>query len=277
MFINFNFEQELLIINNMDTLKEVSSLNNPLIKQINELKKKSSKRKQLNLCIVEGQKEIEIALSSGLELKNLLIRKISYDSNNFIEINNNKKIICSDSIIKKLSLRESTNDYVAVFKTKNYELCDIKISDNPLVLILENIEKPGNIGAVLRTCDAVGVDLILFTEMMTDIYNPHIIRNSLGCVFTQSIIYCSNEEALKYCIDNAIELNVTYLGSPESAYNQDFKKSTALVFGNEHTGVSEFWQDKKTIKIPMNGEIDSMNISSSVAVIAFEVFRQRLT
>lgn len=260
----------------MDSIKEISSHQNVLIKELLELKKKSSKRKLSNLCVVEGQIEIEIALNSDLDLRSLLIRKSQYDKNHFSKIQNDKKIYCSDSIIEKLSLREHTNNFIAVFYTKTREIESLNLSDNPLVLILEYIEKPGNIGAILRTCDAVGVDAVLFTELKTDIYNPHIIRNSLGCVFSQNIVSCSNTKALKFCKTNNLDIHVTYLESGQSVFRQNFNRPTALVFGNEHTGVSEFWLQENTIKIPMNGKIDSMNISNSVAILAYEVFRQRL-
>ncbi len=258
-------------------MKEISSTQNQLVKDIIELKTKSSKRKEKQLCIIEGQKEIEIAIESGIFIEKLLVDKSISSIPKLFESNIQEIIFCSSDVMEKIAIRDLKSKFVAIAKTKYLSLNDINLSDNPFVLILENIEKPGNLGSLFRTSDASNVDLIICTEMQTDLYNPNVIRNSLGCVFSKQIVFCNNHEALNFCKKNKINTQATFLHTDFYYYEQDFIKPTALIFGTESTGISDFWQqyaDYK-IKIPMLGKIDSMNVSNSASILLYEVVRQR--
>jgi RNA methyltransferase, TrmH family len=259
-------------------LKEITSSQNPLVKDIIELKSKASKRREKKRCIIEGQKEIEIALESGLVIEKLLVDKSIHSIPDFFQDKIQEIIYCSTDVMEKIAIRDLKSKFVAIAQTKYLQLSDVKLSNNPFVLILENIEKPGNLGSLFRTADASNVDLIICTDMQTDLYNPNVIRNSLGCVFSMQIIFCTNQEALDFCLENKITTQATFLHTDFYYYQQDFALPTALIFGTESTGITEFWQtngDYK-IKIPMLGKIDSMNVSNSASILLYEVVRQRI-
>lgn len=259
-------------------MKEITSSQNPLVKDIIELKSKASKRREKKRCIIEGLKEIEIALESGIVIEKLLVEKSIQSIPELFQNQIQDIIYCSTEVMEKIAIRDLKSKFVAIAQTKYLQLSDIKLSENPFVLILENIEKPGNLGSLFRTSDAANVDVIICTDMQTDLYNPNVIRNSLGCVFSKQIVYCTNQEALDYCIQNKIETQATFLHTDFYYYQQNFKKPTAIIFGTESTGISDFWQNNADykIKIPMLGKIDSMNVSNSASILLYEVVRQRI-
>jgi RNA methyltransferase, TrmH family len=256
--------------------REISSTQNPLVKEVLELKSKPSARRFHNRCIIEGQKEIEVALASGIFIEKLLVKEQSEIPKAFSPIKD--LYYCNQAVMEKIAIRESTQKFVAIAKTRSLFLDEVKLSENPFVLILENIEKPGNLGSLFRTSDAANVDVILCTNMQTDLYNSNVIRNSLGCIFSKQIVYCTNEEAIDFCREHKIDIHATYLHTEKDYYQQDFKKPTAIVFGTENSGISEYWINNADhqIKIPMLGKIDSMNVSNSASILLYEVVRQRI-
>lgn len=258
--------------------KNISSPQNPLFKKIIKLKK-SKERKQENLILIEGLREIIIALKAGVNIKNLIfdteIKEIneklkkSIDKNNFINIDHN--------LFEKISLRENPDGYLAIAEPKKNDLHSYKVKKDPLILILEDLEKPGNFGAIFRTADVFGVDAILICEPRTDIYNPNIIRASLGTVFTNQIFICSKNGALDWLKKNKIAVMATTPHSDNNFYKINYKKGVAIAIGSEDKGLSkEFMEtaDKK-ILIPMNGKINSLNASVSAAIVLTEANRQR--
>jgi TrmH family RNA methyltransferase len=260
-------------------LKEIQSTQNQLVKSIVELKYKAAKRKELGLCIIEGQKEIEIAIASGIEIEKLLIEKSLTDVNTSIKEAAKEVYECSTEVMEKIAIRDVKSSIIAVAKAKYLKLADVVLRPKPFVLILENIEKPGNLGSLFRTADAANVDVILCTEMQTDIYNHNVVRNSLGCVFSKQIVSCTNQEALTFCQKHSVQIYPTYLHTEKYYYQEDFTQPSAIVFGTESTGISEFWASHADhcIKIPMLGKIDSMNVSNSASILLYEVVRQRRT
>jgi RNA methyltransferase, TrmH family len=262
-------------------LKEITSTQNPLVKKVIELKTKASSRREEGLCIIEGQKEVEIAIQSGIQIVELLIdHSFAEEFKKFAWIDQSSDIYsCSSTVMEKIAIRDTKQKILAIAKTKNLPLSEVKLSSVPFILIIENIEKPGNIGALLRTSDAANVDAILCTNMQTDLYNHNVIRNSLGCIFSKQVVLCSNEEALTFCQKNKISTYATYLHTDKNYYEHDFKKPTAIIFGTESTGISDFWRDHADhlIKIPMLGKIDSMNVSNSASILLYELVRQRIT
>lgn len=255
----------------------ITSLQNPSIKKVIELRAKASKRKKENLCVVEGWIEIDIAIQSGFIPVGFYFEKD--DENRFIEKYENRfqDIInfVNSIITEKIATRKG--EIIGLFECKNHSEQELQLPENPFVLILENIEKPGNLGSLFRTSDAAGVDLIICTEMQTDIYNPNVIRNSLGTVFSNQIISLSNEETYAFCKRNKINVVTTYLHTTSDYYHINMKNATGIVMGNEHSGISDFWKENSNelVKIPMNGAIDSMNISNAAAIMMYEVVRQR--
>jgi RNA methyltransferase, TrmH family len=260
-------------------MNEISSLQNQLVKTIVDLKAKASKRRSEKKCIIEGWKELEVAIESGVVIDKILIDRQFVEEFSSQPLLENKEIyLCTKDVMEKITIRDNREKILAIASITYNSLKDVELSEKPIILILENIEKPGNLGALLRTADAAGVDLILYTNGQTDIFNHNVIRNSLGCVFSKQIVACSNEEALAFCKKHAIKTFATYLHTDQYYYSHDFQTPTALVFGTESTGISPFWiaQADTVIKIPMLGKIDSMNVSNSASILLYEVVRQRL-
>ena len=258
----------------------VSSLQNPKIKNLVKLQKASERNAQ-NVFIVEGLKEINLAINAnyipqsvfwcpemGLREKELL---------HLFNLCKNVYSISKDAF-EKIAYREGSDGLIVVFEQQKQSLQSIKLSSNPLIIILEAVEKPGNLGAILRTADAANVDLVIICDPRTDLFNPNVIRSSIGCLFTNQIVACSNNEALVWLKKNKIKSYAAALVKGSKPYHTfNFKTRTALIMGTEADGLSDFWlanADEKII-IPMQGKIDSLNVSVSTAIIVFEVIRQR--
>jgi TrmH family RNA methyltransferase len=166
---------------------------------------------------------------------------------------------------------------LAVAEQKVHEITNIKLSASPLVLILESVEKPGNLGAILRTADAAGIDAVIICDPLTDFYNPNVIRSSIGCVFTTQIASATSEDTIQWLKKNGISIYCTYLKASKQYHLVDYKIPSAIVMGTESTGLSDLWVERSdaNIIIPMHGKIDSMNVSTAAAVVVFEAKRQR--
>jgi TrmH family RNA methyltransferase len=260
---------------------KITSLQNPRIKQVVQLQK-AAERKTTGSFVIEGQREIFLAKHSGYIIKTVFYCNeltTVWDEKYPLKIEEiaSELISISKEVFEKIAYRENTSGLVAIAETKHNQLKDIKLPETPLVLVLENIEKPGNIGAILRTADAANIDAILICNNQTDLYNPNTIRSSVGCVFTNQIVSCANEDALAFLLANNISIYTTYLEAEQYYYHTNFNKPSAIVMGSEANGVTPFWLENANakIKIPMNGKIDSINVSTAAAIIIFEAKRQR--
>jgi len=259
-------------------MKKIMSTQNHLVKLLASLRDKSKSRQEKNQFLIEGKREIDLSINGGYEIEKILVYeglckisdlKISKD----IEI-----VEISKEIFEKLSYRKSFDGLLALANKKKHSLFNLRISDNPLILVVENIEKPGNLGAVLRTCDAAKIDAVLIADQGVDIYNSNVIRSSVGCIFTNQIGIGSSKEIFDYLQAKNVNIYAAVLQEKPSSYDSiDYNKPTAFVLGNEAEGLSSFWRNELTKKIiiPMQGEIDSMNISVSAAILIFEAKRQR--
>ncbi len=262
--------------------KQISSTQNPLVKELLQLKEKSRARKKTGLFLIEGQREILLALKGNYEFKKILftpeIISIS-ELENLIDINSVECIEITLEVYEKLAYRSSTEGVIAVAKTEQLSVEKLNFSTStPLVLVAEAPEKPGNIGALLRTADAANVDAVIIANPKTDIYNPNIIRSSIGCVFTNQIATGTTIEIIDYLKSNNISLYTAALTENAKNYiSQDYKNATAIVVGTEATGLTEEWLNSATqsIIIPMQGAIDSMNVSVAAGILIFEAKRQR--
>ena len=184
----------------------------------------------------------------------------------------------SKDVYARIAYREKTEGLVALGKSKSHALDSLQFSTkNPLVLIAESPEKPGNVGAILRTADAAALDAVIVSNPRTDLYNPNVIRSSLGCIFTVPVGQGSNEEVLNFIKDRGFNIYTAALNAAISYNEVDFSGPTAIVVGTESTGLTSEWLDAadNNILIPMRGEIDSMNVSVSAAILIFEAVRQR--
>lgn len=257
---------------------KITSTQNPKIKSLLSLEKPRERRKQC-LFIVEGAQEVRMALEAGYKIGNIFYCEEIIDLTESGDLLRDDKLLVpvSREVFDKIAIRESTGGILAVAEQKAHRLEDIVLNKIPLLLILEAVEKPGNLGAILRTADAAGVDAVIICDPQTDFYNPNVIRSSVGCVFTKQIAAASSEDTIDWLRKNNIQIYCTYLKASHPYHEIDFKQSSAIVMGTEATGLSDIWVKNATanIIIPMLGKIDSMNVSNAAAVVVYEAMRQR--
>lgn len=272
-------------------IQEITSAQNPKLKEVVQLLEKSKERRARGLFVVEGVREVVACLKNGYKLKSVFFNSSILSSQQIADIMKDERgslaetegvslFSLSPQAYSKIAYRENTEGVVAVIEEKPLALENVAFGKkwkNPLVLIVESVEKPGNLGALLRTADACGVDAVLVCDPLTDLYNPNLIRSSLGGIFTNQVVACSSEDALKWLRKNNITIFTAQLQDSEWYYDTDMVQPTAIVMGTESTGLTDFWRNEANakIKIPMLGELDSLNVSVSAAVLCYEAVRQR--
>ncbi|UUC45492.1 TrmH family RNA methyltransferase [Flavobacterium cerinum] len=260
-------------------MKQISSVQNPLIKSLIQLQDKAKNRKQSGTFVIEGQREIMLAQKGGYQLITVLFSPeiITHQQVQELIDPNTDLIEISKEVYQKLAYRDTTEGIIAVAQSKSLQLSDLQLRKNPLILVAEAPEKPGNIGALLRTADAANLDAVIIANPKSDLYNPNIIRSSVGSLFTTQIATGTTAEVIDYLNANHIAIYCATLQDSTYYHTQDYTGSTALVVGTEATGLTDEWRvaSKKNIIIPMEGEIDSMNVSVAAAILLFEAKRQR--
>ncbi|WP_033961392.1 TrmH family RNA methyltransferase [Psychroserpens jangbogonensis] len=260
--------------------KEITSTQNPLVKQILVLKEKSRERKKTGLFLIEGQRELSLAIKGHFEIKTLLYYPefISVEQLEQFSSLISDTIEISKDVFQKLAHRNTTEGIIAIAKSKSHLIENLQLDHkNSLILIAEAPEKPGNIGALLRTADAAKVDAVIIANPKTDLYNPNIIRSSVGCLFTNQIAMGSTTEIIEFLNQNNINTYCAALQASTDYHTQNYTKPTAIVVGTEADGLTNEWLEASTqnIIIPMQGEIDSMNVSVAAGILIFEAKRQR--
>ncbi|OEK08741.1 rRNA methyltransferase [Flavivirga aquatica] len=261
-------------------MKEITSIQNSFIKQLTQLKDKSRERRKTGLFLIEGVRETTLALKGGYEIETLLFYSglISEKQISDLITSQTNLIEVSKEVYEKLAYRDTTEGLLAIVKNKTHAINDLKFNTKtPLILVAEAPEKPGNIGAILRTADAANADAVIIANPKTDLYNPNIIRSSVGCLFTNQIASGSTTEIIKFLKAKSINIYCAALQASVAYHTQDFIKSTAIIVGTEATGLSHEWlkNSNQNIIIPMQGEIDSMNVSVAAGILIFEAKRQR--
>ena len=275
----------------MKPLKEnlIQSTSNPRIKEVAALQEKHSLRKEKQLFVVEGVREVFNCVQNGYEVVSLFFSSaiVSREllSPILLGIPNECVWEVTPNVYEKIAYRSGSEGIVAVVKYKACGLTDLdkvladlkKKSENPLIIVAEGVEKPGNLGAILRTADAVGAHAVMFCDCTTDLYNPNLIRASLGGVFTQKIVCCSSSQAIEWLKKNGIVIYTAQLQDSEYYYNTDMTRACAIVVGSEADGLTNPWREasNEKILIPMLGQLDSLNVSVSAAVLCYEALRQR--
>lgn len=256
----------------------ITSTQNPKVKSLLALEKPRERRRQ-QLFIIEGKKEIGLALKAGYKIGNLFYCVDIFPETDLKSLRIEDKFLVpvTQEVFDKIAMRENSGGVVAVAEMKTHRLEEIKLSKTPLVLVLESVEKPGNLGAILRTSDAAGVDAVIICDPQTDFYNANVVRSSLGCVFTKQLASASSDETIAWLKKHKISIYCTYLKASQPYHQVDFQKPSAIVMGTEATGLSDEWvkNSDANIIIPMHGTIDSMNVSTAAAVVVFEAVRQR--
>lgn len=261
----------------------ITSAQNPKIKTLLELQEKSKARRREGLFVVEGARELIHCISAGYQIHTLFICMDILSEEALAEIDealSGKRCGCFSipkHIYEKVAYRGSTEGVIAEFKCKSHTLEDLNIKENPLVVVLESVEKPGNLGAILRSADASGVDAVIVCDPLTDLYNPNLIRSSIGGIFTVQTAATSSDEAIKWLKERNIKIYTAQLQDSEWYYDTDMTSGTAIVMGTEATGLTDAWRKAADahIKIPMLGRLDSLNVSVSAAILMYEAVRQR--
>ena len=227
----------------------ITSLQNNSVKRVVALQQKSSERRKQCLFVVEALPAAE----------------------NTIEV--------SRAVYEKIAYRGSTEGMIAEVRVRSLSLDDLHLGESPLIVVLESVEKPGNLGAVLRSADAAKADAVIVCDPLTDLYNPNLIRSSIGAIFTVPCVACSSEECIRFLKSKGIRILTAQLQDSELYYETDMTCGTAIVMGTESTGLTNVWREAADahIRIPMLGQLDSLNVSVSAAILLFEAVRQRLS
>ena len=254
----------------------ISSSQNPKVKHLLALQQKSQLRRKEGLIVVEGARELGHCIDAGLKPKTIFycpalfnIDKLSTNDAQLIEV--------SQEVYDKIAYRGSTEGVIAIVQGHQLTLNELELGDNPLIIVLEGVEKPGNIGAVLRSADAAQATAVIVCDPLTDLYNPNLIRSSIGAIFTVPCVACSSDECIEFLKTNNITILTAQLQDSELYYNTDMRQGTAIVMGTEATGLTNAWREAADahIRIPMKGALDSLNVSVSAAILLFEAVRQR--
>lgn len=180
-------------------------------------------------------------------------------------------------VYEKMAYRGGTEGVMAVVKSKERRLDELDLNENPLIVVVERVEKPGNLGAILRSADAAGADAVVVCDPLTDLWNPNLIRSSIGAVFTVPCVACGSEECIEFLKAHGIQILTAQLQDSELYYDTDMRRGTAIVMGTEATGLTDVWREAADahIRIPMLGRLDSLNVSVSAAILLYEAVRQR--
>ena len=282
-------------------METITSAQNPKIKNLLLLQEKSRARREQGLFVVEGRRELEHCLEAGYKVRTLFVCPEIFGSiadegtvgpaaegrgrgrseaeaiSDTIPSSAEAVIEIPEALYRKVAYRESTEGIIAEVEYKEQGLQDLNLPDNPLIMVLEAVEKPGNLGAVLRSADAAGAHAVLICDPLTDLYNPNLIRASIGAVFTVPTVACSSEEAIAFLQGRGIQILTAQLQDSSLYYDVDMRRGTALVMGTESTGLTDVWRKAASahIRIPMLGRLDSLNVSVSAAILLFEAVRQR--
>ncbi|MGE0268738.1 MAG: TrmH family RNA methyltransferase [Candidatus Omnitrophota bacterium] len=253
----------------------ISDIQSESVIEVNRLRTRDY-RKLTGLVIVEGYPEVNRAVRAGVPVEVLYIcpeifmpADGEFSGLNVVEV--------TKDVFAKMAFGSRLKGILALCKPVQPHLSDIILGEQPLIVILENVEKPGNLGAVIRTCDGAGVDAVIMCDGQTDIYNQHVVRSSIGTIFCVRTVGASKEDLYEYLQSNKIRLFAATAKAEALYTDADFRGSTAIILGNEHHGVSSFWQERcdRSIKIPMLGQASSLNVTVSASILIYEARRQR--
>lgn len=286
-------------------IETITSAQNRKVKELLTLVEKSKARSAAGLFVVEGQRELGHCLDAGFIPETLFIcGEVMAVQNNAVNVAKTGHLAENiegkdglDALVakaealnprlgvvqipaflyEKVAYRGSTEGIIAEVHSVPRSLDDLRLGESPLVMVLESVEKPGNLGAVLRSADAAGADAVVVCDPLTDIWNPNLIRSSVGAVFSVPVAVCTSADAIAFLKERGIRILTAQLQDSEWYYDTNMTGATALVMGTESTGLTQAWRDSADahIKIPMLGRLDSLNVSVSAAVLLYEAVRQR--
>lgn len=270
------------------TMETITSLQNAKIKQLLQLQQKSQERRKAGLFVVEGRRELMHCLEAGFTVDTVFwCPQVETATEPMPPVPDGVRTIeVSKAVYEKIAYRGSTEGVVAEVRTRQLTLDDLPLTAGaraaspataPLLVVLERVEKPGNLGAILRSADAAGVTAVIVCDPLTDLYNPNLIRSSVGAIFSVPTVACSSEACIAYLKAHGIQILTAQLQDSSLYYDTDMRRPTAIVMGTEATGLTPQWREAADahIRIPMLGRIDSLNVSVSAAILMYEAVRQR--
>ncbi len=266
-------------------MEVISSAQNPKIKELLALQQKSKLRRSEGLFVVEGRRELEHCLQAGFSIRTLFVcREVFSAAEDTPQVNSlaegdisKNLVLVSPEVYSKVAYREGTEGIIAEVYSKPQGLSELNLPENPIIIVLESVEKPGNLGAVLRSADAAAASAVIVCDPLTDLYNPNLIRASIGAVFTVPVAVATTEETIAFLKGKGIKILTAQLQDSSLYYSEQMSGPTAIVMGTESTGLSQAWRAAADahIRIPMLGKLDSLNVSVSAAILLFEALRQR--
>ena len=258
---------------------KISSLQNTKVKQLVALQQKSSERRKQGVFVVEGIRELQHCLNAGYTINSIFFCPELTDTGALSSLlsESTASYEVSPEVYEKIAYRGSTEGVIATVQSKQLALKDLHLSQQPLLIVLESVEKPGNLGAILRSADAAGADAVIICDPLTDLYNPNLIRSSIGAIFSVPCIACSSDDCINFLKQNNINILTAQLQDSKLYYDTDMTCGTAIIMGTESTGLTDVWRKAADahIRIPMLGQLDSLNVSVSAAILLFEAVRQR--
>ena len=255
-------------------METISSAQNPKVKLLQQLQQKSQERRKHGLFVVEGRREVERCVEKGYELDTVFVCPEIYGDTWH---GTGRVVELTTAIYDKVAYRGGTEGVIAEVRMREHTLDSLHLPDDAFVVVLESVEKPGNLGAILRTADAAGVDAVIVCDPLTDLYNPNLMRASTGAFFSVPCIACSSEDCIRFLKQHGIQILTAQLQDSSLYYDVDMCRATAIVMGTEATGLTNQWREAADshIRIPMLGIADSLNVSVSAAVLMYEAVRQR--
>lgn len=261
-------------------MADISSIQNPRVRQVAQLLEKSRARKSAGLFAAEGLNELRLCQEAGYVIESVFYEEDVITEESLRALTGISDAPCfsvSPAVMAKIAYRQGVKNAVALVKSMPHELESLKLSSQPLILIAESVEKPGNLGALLRSADAAGADAVFICDPATDIYNPNVIRSSVGCVFTVPVVVTDTRKAIDWLQQSGIRIFTTFMDDARSVWEQDLTQACALVVGTESTGLSDEWKitAARNVLIPMFGKVDSLNVSAAASLLMFEAARQR--
>ena len=260
-------------------METITSVQNPRVKHLLALQQKSAERRRTGLFVVEGRRELKHCMEAGYKVDTVFwCPAVEAGAEPLPPLDGVSLFEVSRQVYEKIAYRGGTEGLIATVHARNMTLNDLQLPPQPLIVVLERVEKPGNLGAILRSADASGVSAVIVCDPLTDLYNPNLIRSSVGTAFTVPCVACSSEECIDFLKQHGIQILTAQLQDSHLYYDVDMRRPTAIVMGTEATGLTTQWREAADahIRIPMLGRIDSLNVSVSAAVLLYEAVRQRV-
>lgn len=253
-------------------MQTITSVQNPIVKLAASLHQRKN-RDTNGLFLIEGKKGVEEAIKAGINIKYIFIAA-PYETNSV------ETILTNEKILKKISTTDSPSDIVAIAKQFKHEIKDLFREEKPLIIVLDGVKDPGNLGTIIRTACAANASGIILTGDTADIFNPKVVRSSVGNLWKIPIVEFKDKSNLKETINSYKPCQIIGTSSHEenkTLFQIDLKKPTAIIFGSEAEGmtVEVSNQTDFSIKIPINPEVESLNLSVSTGVVLYEALRQR--